>query len=312
VDSVLARATRADVLHEPFPHVIVEDALESSLVDQLIEEFPVDAITGGRSHPSNRRLNLRAATSIEDPRLSPLWREIVATHVSQRYLDQLLELFGDAVRETYPRFERRYGKLEKLQAGIRDRDTFESADVLLEAQAAVNTPVTGPASSVRRGHLDYPNKLFVGLYYLRHPDDYSTGGDLELYRYPAGAGRPVFEGHEIDDPYIEVVKTVPYRRNTLIVFMNSRESLHGVTVRQQTDATRLFLNLSAEVRRDLFAIPGERVSKRVVSRARAAVPASVRRQRARIPTLAVAMLLLLALLFVLMPEALGDRPYDVF
>jgi hypothetical protein len=310
VDSVLARATRTDVLHEPFPHVIVEDALESSLVDQLIEEFPVDAITGGRSHPSNRRLNLRAATSIEDARLSPLWREIVATHVSQRYLDQLLELFGDAVRETYPRFERRYGKLAELRAGIRDRDTFESADVLLEAQAAVNTPVTGPASSVRRGHIDDPNKLFVGLYYLRPPDDYSTGGDLELYRYRPG--RPVFEGHEIDDRYIEVVKTVPYRRNTLIVFMNSPASLHGVTVRQQTDATRLFLNLGAEVRRDLFAIPGEPVSKRVVSRARSAVPASVRRQRARTPTLAVAMLLLLALLFVLVPEALGDRPYDVF
>jgi hypothetical protein len=310
VDSVLARATRADVLHDPFPHVVIEDALDPSLVDRLIEEFPVEAITGGRSHPSNKRLNLRAATSIEDPRLSPLWREIVATHVSQGYLDQLIELFGDAIRETYPRFERLYGKLDDLRAGIRDRDTFESADVLLEAQAAVNTPVTGPASSVRRGHLDYPNKLFVGLYYLRHPDDDSTGGDLELYRYRPG--RPVFDGHEIDDRYIEVVKTVPYRRNTLVVFTNSRESLHGVTVRQQTGATRLFLNLGAEVRDGLFAIPGTRVSKRVVSRARAAVPASVKGQRARVPAVLAMMLLLLASLFVLMPEALGDRPYDVF
>jgi hypothetical protein len=308
--SVLSRATRADVVHEPFPHLVVDDALDSAVADRLIAEFPVDVITGGKTHGSNKRLNLRAATSIDDPRLSPLWREVVADHVSQTYLDQLLDLFGEAVLERYPRFESRYGKLDELRAGIRDRDTFEGADVLLEAQAAINTPVAGTATSVRRGHLDYPNKLFVGLYYLRHPDDHSRGGDLELYRYRPG--RPVFEGHEIDDRYIEVVKTVPYRRNTLIVFMNSPESLHGVTVREHTDATRLFLNLGAEVSRDLFSMPGRPVAKRIALRARSAVPATVKRQRVRAPALLAMALLLLCFLLVLIPEALGDRPYNVF
>ena len=36
---------------------------------------------------------------------------------------------------------------------------------------------------MREAHLANPNKLIVGLYYLRHPEDDSTGGDLQLCRY---------------------------------------------------------------------------------------------------------------------------------
>ncbi len=132
-------------------------------------------------------------------------------------------------------------------------DTFETADVLLEAQPAMNTPVTATPSSVRAGHLDNANKLIVGLYYLRHPDDDSTGGELELYRY--AMRRPVFEGHELSHRFIESVKTIPYEKNVLVLFLNSAHSLHGVTVRQPTPWARLFFNLGAEVRTDLFRHP---------------------------------------------------------
>jgi hypothetical protein len=277
LESLVARVSKADVVEEPFPHVVVREPLDPNLCDRLIAEFPsLDVISEGRPHKSNQRLNYRARRATDDPLLSPLWREMVATHVSQGFLDQLLGLFGESIRRTYPSFERTIGPPESLRAGVRYIDTFETADVLLEAQPAMNTPVTAAPSSVRAGHLDNANKLIVGLYYLRHPDDDSTGGELELYRY--ATRRPVFEGHEISHRCIESVKTIPYEKNVLFLFLNTAHSLHGVTVRQPTPWARLFFNLGAEVRTDLFAIPTP-WPRRVARRARATARRVVRAAR---------------------------------
>ncbi len=169
---------------------------------------------------------------MNDVRLSPLWRELVRVHQSQAFLDQFVALFARGIRSTYPWFEDEIGPLDRLRAGVRYRDSFDDVDVLLEAQPAINTPVTGPPTSVRAGHLDNPDKLFVGLYYMRHPDDHSTGGDLELYRYTQS--KPIFDGHEIGARYIEAAEKVSYEANTAILFLNTDRSLHGVTPRTQT------------------------------------------------------------------------------
>jgi hypothetical protein len=310
IDTLLSQVTPGDVIPEPFPHIVLRDAFDEELCNRLVAEFPpLESMVGGTPHDSNRRLYYRAKSAMTDPALSPLWREMIDTHVSQVFLNQLLAVFGDSVRATYPDFEQRFGRLESLRVGLRYRDSFETADVLLEAQPSANTPVTAEPSSVRRGHLDNANKLFVGLFYLRQPDDDSTGGDLELYRYRPG--RPVFDGREIADRYIEPVKTIPYEKNVLVMFMNSSKALHGVTVRQKTPHARLFLNLGAEVSSELFLVP-RTTRQRVASKARATVRASVHDGRARVVKVACGALLALASLVVLLPEALGDRPYDVF
>ena len=259
VPSVLARVERGDVREEPFPHVIVREALGDGLCDQLIDEFPpLDLFTKGVEPKSNKRFNLSAVEVLDDSRISPLWRELVAAHVSQAFLDQALELFADAIRDAYPSFEEEVGPVRSLRAGIRRQQTFDDgADVLLDAQISLNTPVTGEPTSVRRGHLDAHNKLFVGLLYLRHPDDDSTGGELELYRY--ATDRPTFEGTAtwtaIDDSHLEFAERVPYEKNQLVYFLNTPQALHGVTPRSRTATPRLFMNLVAEVRRPLFDVP---------------------------------------------------------
>ncbi len=102
LESLVARVSKADVVEEPFPHVVVREPLDPELCDQLIAEFPsLDVISEGRPHKSNQRLNYRARRAADDPLLSPLWRGMVATHVSQGFLDQLLGLFGESIRRTY-------------------------------------------------------------------------------------------------------------------------------------------------------------------------------------------------------------------
>jgi hypothetical protein len=274
--TVLSTARREQIGVEPFPHLALDDALDPDLSERLIREFPpVELIVGSSTFMSNKRFNLSAASTLEDRRVSQLWRDVVRAHVSQAFLDRALGLFADHIRAAYPSFEEQFGPVGSLKAGIRRQQSFEEdgVDVLLDAQISLNTPVSGEATSVRRGHVDASNKLFVGLLYLRHPDDDSTGGDLELYRYTTD--RPVFEGSQswtaIDDSQVEVAATVPYRRGTLVFFPNTKDALHGVTPRSPTPTPRLFMNLVAEVREPLFDValaPPPRPSLRSRVRAR--------------------------------------------
>jgi hypothetical protein len=253
VKSLLARVTPADIVREPFPHVVFHEPLDPRLCDCLIEEFPsLDAVSGGRPYRSNELLVYHASRELQDPELTPLWREMIATHLSQEFIGQLLALFSEPIRETYPSLFKRLGPPHTPRAGIRHVDTFEHTDVLLEAQAALNTPVTVQRSAVRGAHLDNPNKLVIGLYYLRHPEDDTSGGDLEFYRYTTP--HPEFQGHELPRDFVETVKTVPYESNVLVLFLNTIDSLHGVTPREPTPWTRMFLNLGSQVQSDLFRI----------------------------------------------------------
>jgi hypothetical protein len=218
----------------------------------LIAEYPpLEVVTEGRPYRSNQRFSYPAHRAMEDARVSPLWREMVRAHASQEFLADVLRVFGPAIRRTYPEFEEERGDLERLRAGLRKRDTFNEADVLLDAQICVNTPVTAEPTSVREAHLDDPRKLFAGLFYLRRPEDDSSGGDLELYRYRTNRFR-FHQGQMIEPRYVETVKTIPYGKNVLVLFLNSLNSLHGVSVRRKTDILRCFLNLVGEVERPLF------------------------------------------------------------
>ncbi len=251
MESVLARATKSDVVAEPYPHLVVPDAIDADLCERLMAEFPpFELVSGGAAMGSNRRFSLPAAQALINPEISDAWRNFVTLHSSPGFLSELIELFGDHILTAYPSFEADYAPLDSLRAGVHSVHSFDDVDVLMNAQISINTPVVAKPNSVRSSHIDSPRKLFAGLFYLRHPDDDSTGGDLEITRFKS---RPRgFRGVSPYDTFLEVVETVPYRRNMLVVFLNTPKSVHGVTVRSQTEVARYFMNLVAEVEKPLF------------------------------------------------------------
>jgi hypothetical protein len=250
--SVLSKFKKSDVILEPFPHIVAENVLDEDLCKQLLDEFPpLETVTGGKPYSSNQRFSYSAAESLRNPCLSPVWREFVQKHVSSAFFGEFVNLFADSIRSNYPQLERELSPLAGLRTGLRKQDDYTGADVLLEAQIAINTPVTGKPTSVRGAHLDLPDKLYAGLFYLRHPDDTSTGGDLQIFRVRPGKRLRLWDTHTTDD-YVEEVRFVAPRTNTLVFFLNTDRSLHGVTVRSQTSSPRCFLNLVAEVEKPLF------------------------------------------------------------
>jgi hypothetical protein len=239
------------VQHDPFPHVVVEDAAPADLADSLLSEFPpVEIVTQGNPYGSNERYSYSARDVRTRGEVSSLWREFVETHVTKAFYTQLVRLFGSVVRATWPDVGARL-TADEVSVGVRNESDGREVDVVLDCQVCLNTPVVGYPSSVRRAHLDNSHELFAGLLYLRPDDDRSVGGDLELYRLVGRA--PRFHGsREVSSRYAEPAKTVPYRHNTLVCFPNTPLAVHGVTPRQTTDRPRYFVNFVADVKEELF------------------------------------------------------------
>ena len=247
MQTLLANVAKSQVLTDPFPHLVVRDAVPSDIYPRLLAEYPAQNVFAeGAAVSSNQRLNLLASQTLECAEVSPLWREFVRLHTSKLFFAQLINVFGDHIRSIYPSFEKKIGRLNDLSAELR---SSQNADVFLDALICLNSPVVGGPSSVRRAHVDDPHKLFTGIYYLRDPDDTSTGGDLEFYRFK---GRTRFRIAEVDDRHVQVVKTIKYQANTLVLFVNNINALHGVTERSVTPFPRYLFNLVVELRHPLF------------------------------------------------------------
>jgi hypothetical protein len=256
--SVLRKARAEDVVTEPFPHLVIRDALPDAVCDALIAEYPpLDALAID-GNDNNRRWSVTAWDARRNPRIAPIWQELVAYHASRAFYDELIDVFGEHVTHLYPRLFPDVATLRSQRVGLRERDSFEDFDVLVDAQISGNTPVSD-ASSVKTIHIDSEHKLFTGLLYLRRPEDDSVGGDLNIVRFrddlTRGQARRRYDGMFVDDALTEYVSTVPYQRNMLLLFVNGLSALHGVTVRQPTSHLRLFLNLVCETREKLFDVP---------------------------------------------------------
>ena len=257
--SVLQRASAADVRLEPFPHLVLEQALPAALCDELIANYPALDTLAVDGHANNTRWNYPAPKVAGNGAVAPVWREFTRYHASPAFFAELAALFADAITRLYPEHYADPAEVLRMRAGVRGVDNFDDHDILLDAQISGNTPVTA-AGSVRTTHVDRNNKLFSGLLYLRPDADDSAGGDLTLSRFRPGLDSQAqklacFRGVYVDDAYTEVVRTVPYAKNTLVLFINGIDSLHGVTVRQPTPHSRLFFNLIGEVDAKLYPVP---------------------------------------------------------
>ena len=113
----------------------------------------------------------------------------------------------------------------------------------------MNTPVKEP-TRVRGLHIDNCNKLFVGLFYMRKDGDDSEGGDLEIYKvkdqYKDLYGT-YYRVDKIDPKIVKKIDTVKYNKNVFILFINSRQAIHAVSVRQKTDHIRRLINFTGTV-----------------------------------------------------------------
>jgi len=233
-----------DIVTEPFAHIIRQPALPTAVYDELADGFPsLEMIMGGRSGVgANVAVRLPIQAVLKDPHIPCLWREFFAYHTSAEYWREVIRVFAGEFRRTFPDLEERIGRPYEDWRVVR-RGGDEVAEVRLDCQFVMNTPVVKP-SSVKPPHVDVGDKIFSALLYFRDPADTTTGGDLDLYRWRR---EPRFLKHRVLEQDSKRIKTVAYAANTYVCFVNSPLAVHGVSPRSVTTVPRRYINFVAEV-----------------------------------------------------------------
>ncbi|MBI1985927.1 MAG: hypothetical protein HYS64_04480, partial [Rhodospirillales bacterium] len=153
-----------DFRAEPFPHVCSTATLRPGHYRKLADSFPdLAAACPELWAKNNSGEAFSALQALEAGVLSPAWREFIEYHYSPAFYLDVVRLLGDQMRKVHPHLEAQLGKsLESLT--VAPRPTPGDADVLVECQFCINTPVR-TVSRVRGVHVDNPKKLFNALLY---------------------------------------------------------------------------------------------------------------------------------------------------
>lgn len=213
------------------------------LAQTLTADFPLDLFS---SVGNNKRLDISSANIKKYKSISKEWSDFILHHSSEKFFFEFIDLFQDHLKDA--------SSFKNLLIGRRNEDTFNDHDFLLDAQISINTPVSRK-SSVRKVHVDSENKIFSGLFYLRLPHDDSLGGDLNLYSWKSNYSEEKklkFYREGVDEKHLELHKTITYKNNLAVLFLNSIDALHGVTPKEITSSPRTFVNLVAESPNELY------------------------------------------------------------
>mmetsp|Transcript_29505 Transcript_29505/g.56677 ORF Transcript_29505/g.56677 Transcript_29505/m.56677 type:complete len:312 (+) Transcript_29505:204-1139(+) len=252
--SVLSRfKSKGKIFHQPYTYLVVSEALEPSIYARLAKSFPSDTdilkLNGETERRQNFRYDVQGRLLLDEQNrnlVSPLWRAFTEYHTSRAFFDEVDSLLKKDIRAAHP------GLKSKLNTGLRHNDS--TADVLLDCQVAINTPVRA-RSAVRGPHLDGPGELWAGLLYLRHEaDQASTGGELQVLECKAPKCSKMSRKDRLlygtgDTHYrpsdVWVRNQVPYKANSFALFVNSNKAIHGVTPRSVTHFSRRIVNIVA-------------------------------------------------------------------
>ena len=197
---------------DPFPHYYLEQVLPESYYEQLLKHLPGSSVYENLyevtdlkldhfRHRYQRDLN-QGWTNALPPELQNFWNSFNEWFLSLRLAQAFLESFAEPLR---PR--------------IGEREVWP--EVSVEAQF-----IRHRAGYFLGPHSDLYTKLVVVLLYLA-PDEGAARLGTSLYRPKrAGFSCPDSKHYAFED-FIRV-KTAPYKPNSLLAFVRSDISFHGL------------------------------------------------------------------------------------
>lgn len=240
---VTQTVTKDDLVMDPCPYFCIHNALPDALYQQLVEQYPEQHMM--QTHKTHFQARRYRQHEFVPDTVTSLWQDWIEYHNSLEYKNRVLDLFEPALEKYYANITT---KLK--QAPVSARHAGQPGSVQMEVQFVLNGL---QSDTVRTVHLDNSRELFAGLLYMRKPEDTSVGGDIQVYRKLVD--KPTFTGiREVDVTQVEPAGTVPYRANTMILFLNTVDSLHGVTPRLNANCVRRYVNIDAHQDQKLFTL----------------------------------------------------------
>lgn len=245
---IYSKLKNATLITDPFPYIYIENFLPIELYNDIVENYPIFTDTS----PNNIRLQLCMEDFEKDPDKYTFFLDLQKSIFNKDFFNIIIDKFEPSLKKYNININSNYN------FQMRNKNNKNKNSIYFDLQPGINTPVTRK-SSVRNPHIDSPSEIFAGLLYLRHPNDDSYGGDLEIYdsNSKIKIGKRKIRKDEKDRIYFqknEVIntqdlilsKTIPYSSNNFILFLNTPNSIHGVSPRNITNYERRLLNIVYE------------------------------------------------------------------
>ena len=271
----------AEVMLHPFPHVVVEGFIDDDVYADLDMQFPsgksINKFQIKLENYIAKRL-LEGSTTRELGRYKRGLNNETANNFIENYNKRIQN--GESADPELPQNTaislefNSLGNVGGLDPFKKLRSEWENAKVdilnkfrkwipnaknnifwknLLDSSYSrgdirVNTRVAIEGTTTLGPHIDSQQEIIAGLIYCRHDSDDSHGGDLGLYRLKNEIGHQFMsEKRRIPYEYVELEKTIAYKKNTAVFFPNSLRAIHAVTPRGLGKFERRIINVSIEL-----------------------------------------------------------------
>jgi hypothetical protein len=218
---VTDRLRGSELLHDPYPHYYLENVFPEEYYQSLLRNLPDTSVYD----------NLFAVTDLKLDHFR---------HRDQRDLNKgWTAMLPDDIRDFWVDFNRWFMGPEMARAVLHTfseplRARFGDAEgwpeVSVEAQF-----IRHRAGYFLGPHSDLYTKLVVLLFYLA-PDDRLGHLGTSLYRPKVQGFTCPDSRHYPFDDFVKV-KTAPYKRNSMLAFMRSDSSFHGLEQLSEQDVT---------------------------------------------------------------------------
>ena len=230
-----------DFFLDPFPHIILDNPIDDNeykILSKEYEEFEKYFHKMNEYNENNKRLQFSDKDFNKLNFKAPCWEKFLKIHTSQEFFQTLVGIFYDNLIELYPDLN------EELKKVLSDKSIYENSDeIKLLCQPGSNTPVYNKNTFNRGPHIEKPNTLIAGLFYLKKDDDESKGGDFIINKKIGKVSFvPKAEVKEVNN--VITSKEVRYTRNKVVFFLNSLNSIHSVSIREKTNHCRRLVNFN--------------------------------------------------------------------
>ena len=241
-NSLLKKFKKTDLHQEYFPYIQIENALDEKFYETLSAEFPkLESFTNDINIKENTRYDISSENYKGD---SSAWKEFLEYHSSYEFFESVISLFNEEIQKFSNKELLNLLKKKDIKTSRIKNDFKENKiDVWHDIGININTQVSENKASVRTPHLDNPTKIYGGLFYMRNPLDKCKGGNLELYKFKNK--KKMYRGNAVPARLVKKISQVDYKENNLIIFLNTDDTIHGVTPRSATEFSRRFLYFHA-------------------------------------------------------------------
>ena len=252
---------------EPFPHLIIEDALPKNFYKVLSDNFPkpphkLELYDNTICYTSDKNI-------YDNKNTHEYWTQILKYLASPEYSSKLLEIFKEQLIKRYPK----KFKINELTNKLSIKDNEEKIDSKLTGisstmfyspveKTSIPKKVNGKKLEI---HCDSATKLFTSILYFRDMNDKSLGGELLLhawkFRLPFEIKKIILTRgiHFINSIirnfqflFIKKKKSLKYKANCLVIFFGNEDALHSVDVREKGSPVRRSIHSGIHYNEDLW------------------------------------------------------------